>query len=96
VEVHLLRDFKWWVEGMRDVAVAVERVSNDMGDHVERANDEGLMHTVWQMEVNKQLRKLSNLSGGSQQRLREHIEALEATLSRTLGKNSQNVNVQVL
>jgi hypothetical protein len=27
VEVTLKRDYKWWVEAMRDVAVAVEQVS---------------------------------------------------------------------
>ena len=46
VQVTLHRDYKWWVEGMRDVAVAVEQVSFDMGGSIsDRSNDEGLMHT---------------------------------------------------
>ncbi len=95
VEVTLYRDYKWWVEGMRDVAVAVEQVSNDMGASSARSNDEGLMHTVWQMEVNKQLRKLSKLSATSQQNLRNHIEALEDALSSALGNaNSETIAVE--
>jgi len=95
VEVTLYRDYKWWVEGMRDVAVAVEQVSNDMGASSARSNDEGLMHTVWQMEVNKQLRKLSKLSAASQQNLRNHIEALEDALSSALGNaNSETIAVE--
>jgi myosin heavy subunit len=100
VEVTLHRDYKWWVEGMRDVAVAVEQVSYDMEGHrgsrasssspgrpkSQRANEEGLMHTVWQMEVNKQLRKLSSLSARSQKNLRAHIESLENELIAALKK----------
>ena len=85
VQVTLHRDYKWWVEGMRDVAVAVEQVSFDMGGSIsDRSNDEGLMHTVWQMEVNKQLRKLSSLSGESQKNLRAHIDSLEQALTSAL------------
>ena len=84
-QVTLHRDYKWWVEGMRDVAVAVEQVSFDMGGSIsDRSNDEGLMHTVWQMEVNKQLRKLSSLSGESQKNLRAHIDSLEQALTSAL------------
>ena len=95
VSVTLHRDYKWWVEGMRDVAVAVEQVSNDMGSNSARSNDEGLMHTVWQMEVNKQLRKLSKLSATSQQNLRNHVAALEDALTSALGNaNSETMAVE--
>jgi hypothetical protein len=96
VEVTLYRDYKWWVEGMRDVAVAVEQVRNDFSGSIsEQSNDESVMHTVWQMDLHKQLRKLSELTLSSQDNLRAHIEALEdALLSSLRNAHAETIRVE--
>jgi hypothetical protein len=96
VEGTLYRDYKSWVQGMRDVAVAVEQVRNDLSGSIsEQFNDESVMNTVWQMDLHKQLRKLSELTLSSQYKLRAHIEALEdAHLSSLRNAHAETIRVE--
>lgn len=86
VVVNLVRDYKWWVEGMRDVALAVQEVGNYKDVKTIERFDESAMHTIWQAKVHTELRKLANLSAACQEGLRTHIEALEEQLTSEMLK----------
>ncbi len=84
--VTLIRDYKWWVEGMRDVALAVQEVGNHKDVNKIERFDESAMHIIWQTKVHSELRKLANLSAACQEGLRRHIEALEEQLTSEMLK----------
>jgi len=84
--VTLIRDYKWWVEGMRDVALAVQEVGNHKDVNTIERFDESAMHIIWQTKVHSELRKLANLSAACQEGLRTHIEALEEQLTSEMLK----------
>jgi hypothetical protein len=60
---------------MRDVALAVQEVGNYKDSDVKTIErfDESAMHTIWQVKVHTELRKLANLSAACQEGLRTHI-----------------------
>eukprot|EP00960_Hanusia_phi_P011741 342472-Hanusia_phi.AAC.3 len=86
VEMDVKRDYKWWVESMRDVAALV-------GQLAEQAEIDGSPQQLeFAMRINEELRKLSSASSRLQGLLRSHIEELERLLlaaSQVQKKESQ-------